>query len=207
MGECCKYYHCRMSGSVVSRLRSRLQQGHSIWPQWHCNIASSAPTLPNVLGHLQGWVGGGLARCLLQVAEVLTGHIQSTWNTNELWSLLLWTFWHWPRASFVYEWGWSPNPNIELMDFLLLAAPGLWTTRKKLSETSCWYIAINIILLRKILFWIIASIKIQPPSFWVCKCTSGEGMYASDFRLVILQELGPASGVSRYILQQNIRAI
>ena len=45
MEECC-YYHCRISGSVVSRLRSRLQQGHSIWPQWHWNNSSSAPRWP-----------------------------------------------------------------------------------------------------------------------------------------------------------------
>ena len=94
----------------------------------------------NVLGHLQGWVCGGLARCLLQVVEVMTGHIQSTWKTT------IFSFYcpgitlNSPSASFVYEWWWSPKPNIELMDFLLLAAPGLWTTRKNLSATACWFL-------------------------------------------------------------------
>ena len=54
MGECCKNYHCRISGSVVSRLRSRLQQGHSIWPQWHWNIASSASRSPQCAGSPAG---------------------------------------------------------------------------------------------------------------------------------------------------------
>ena len=143
MEECC-YYHCRISGSVVSRLRSRLQQGHSIWPQWHWNNSSSDQHQDghngNVLGHLQGWVCGGLARCLLQVVEVMTGHIQSTWKPT------IFSFYcpgitiNSPSASFVYEWWWSPKPNIELMDFLLLAAPGLWTMRKNLSETACWFL-------------------------------------------------------------------